>query len=209
MDKLEKKEQFICLNLKSFLASGEKIGSGENRLEKTLSAFSCPKNPDVEDFLHHNAIDFTKKQQSVTYLVFSAEDMDLVGYFAITMKPVVIQADEMSNATKRKLGRLSRYDEKTNGYTVAAYLIAQLGKNYSSNIKQRITGKSLMALALQELQKIQYSLGGLVVYLECEDKVALLQFYQEQNGFLRFGERITENPGETEPHRLIQLMNFL
>ena len=36
--------------------------------------FLVPKNPDVEYFLLHNAIEFTKKDQSITYLVFDAED---------------------------------------------------------------------------------------------------------------------------------------
>lgn len=127
----------------------------------------------------------------------------------MTMKPVTIQADGMSNSVKRKLSRLSHYDERDAGYHIAAYLIAQLGRNFNPKVTHPITGKRLMTLALQTLNEIQYSLGGLVVYLECEEKEKLLRFYQEQNHFKRFAERTTESVGETEPHRLVQLMSFL
>ena len=52
---------------------------GEDRLIQEISEFSCPRNPDVELFLKKNAIEFTKKNQSVTYLVFSLSSMNLVG----------------------------------------------------------------------------------------------------------------------------------
>ena len=42
-------------------------------LARVLSGFSCPKNQDVANFLKKNAVEFTKKSQSVTYLVFSGK----------------------------------------------------------------------------------------------------------------------------------------
>ena len=56
---------------------------------------------------------------------------------------------------------------------------------------------------------IQRQLGGLMVYLECEEKEPLLRFYQEQNGFRLFGERMTDEEKEGERHKLLQLLNFL
>lgn len=209
MDKADEREWFDCVNLKNYLVSETAVSGGENDIEKLLSTFSCPKNPDVETFLRKNAINFTKKNQSITYLVFSKEDTELVGYFSLTVKPVTIQTEGMSNTVRRKMDRLSHFDKAVGGYTIAAYLIAQLGKNYDAALRHSISGNMLLDMAIEVLQEIQYDLGGLIVYLECEDREALLQFYQEKNGFRRFGERITENPEETEPHRLIQLMNFL
>ena len=156
-----------------------------------------------------NAVEFTKKNQSVTYLVFSLEDMCLVGYFSITMKPVTVNVTGMSNSVKRKLSRLSRFDQSTDSYTVSAYLIAQLGRNYSDEVKYPITGKMLMDFAVDTLHEIQRQLGGLMVYLECEEKEPLLKFYQEQNGFRLFGERITEKDEIGNNHKLLQLLNFL
>ena len=209
MDRMPSEEQFVCVNIRDFLNPEETGGIGENDLKKILSDFSSPKNSDVESFLKKNAIEFTKKNQSVTYLVFSFEDMCLVGYFAITMKPVTVNAEGMSNSVKRKLSRLSHLDQSTGSYTVSAYLIAQLGRNYSEEVKYPITGKMLMNFAINTLNEIQRQLGGLMVYLECEEKEPLLRFYQEQNGFWLFGERMTDGEKEGRGHKLLQLLNFL
>lgn len=48
--------------------------------------------------------------------------MFLVGYFSITIKPVTVSVINICSSTKRKLARLSRFDEKTNNCTIAAYL---------------------------------------------------------------------------------------
>ena len=209
MDRMPSVEQFVCVNIRDFLNPEETGGIGENDLEKILSDFSSPKNSDVESFLKRNAIEFTKKNQSFTYLVFSLEDMCLVGYFSITMKPVMVNAEGMSNSVKRKLSRLSHLDQSTGSYTVSAYLIAQLGRNYSEKVKYPIVGKMLMNFAINTLHEIQRQLGGLMVYLECEEKEPLLRFYQEQNGFRLFGERMIDEEEEGERHKLLQLLNFL
>ena len=104
---------------------------GEKVLERILSDFFSLKNQDVESFLKECSIEFTKKHQAVTYLVFSTVTLDFVGYFSITVKPVIIKAGKLSNTSKRKLERISKYHGKKGTYTVASYLIAQFGKNYN------------------------------------------------------------------------------
>ena len=66
---------------------------GEDDLRQILSEFSCEKNQDVEDFLKRQAIDFTSKNQSVTYLVFATDDAQLLGYFALTIKPITVSGE--------------------------------------------------------------------------------------------------------------------
>ena len=39
--------------------------------------------------------------------------------------------------------RISELDEKSDTYTMSAYLIAQLGKNYTNGANEKITEKSL------------------------------------------------------------------
>lgn len=63
-------DKFFAINIRKYLALGDDHEAGEPALIQLLSGFSCPKNPDVEHFLKKNAIEFTKKNQSVTYLVF-------------------------------------------------------------------------------------------------------------------------------------------
>ena len=101
---------------------------GEEQLQKVLSEFLCSKNTDVERFLKEQSIAFTKKNQSVTYLVFSNEDAELVGYFTLTIKAISVNSDAFSNTMNRKIARVSELDETTGTYTLSAYLIARCGR---------------------------------------------------------------------------------
>ena len=42
-----------------------------------------------------------KKDQSITYLVFDAEDASLVGYFSLTVKPISVRASNISKTTAK------------------------------------------------------------------------------------------------------------
>ena len=180
---------------------------GKESLYDLLSDFFCPKNPDVEYFLLHNAIEFTKKDQSITYLVFDAEDASLVGYFSLTVKPISVRASNISKTMAKKLSRVSILDEETQSYTTAAYLTAQLGKNYSLPKEKRISGNILLGFALETIANLKYSLGGVMEFLECEDNEFLLSFYT-QNCFKPFDTRITASQNN-EPHTLHQLLKFI
>ena len=84
-------DKYFTVNIRAYLDKDEPTYIEEESLYDLLSDFSCPKNPDVEYFLLHNAIEFTKKDQSITYLVFDAEDASLVGYFSLTVKPISVR----------------------------------------------------------------------------------------------------------------------
>ena len=88
---MQSANNFIVLNIREYLDSTDKR-LGEEKLTELLSGFFCPLNPDVERFLKHQAIEFTKKHQAVTYLVLSPEDAELLGYFSITIKPLGVKA---------------------------------------------------------------------------------------------------------------------
>ncbi len=197
---------FIVLNIREYLENEDKR-LGEDILEKLLSEFSCPLNPDVERFLKEQAIEFAKKHQAVTYLVLSLEDAELLGYFAITIKPLVIKTETFSNTVKRKLARFSEIDENEQTYNLAAYLIAQLGKNFNDRVKGRITGQELLETAIMQTQLLQYQAGGMVAFVEADNKEKLLSFY-ENYGFKRFDTRHTVSD-EAEPHELVQLLKLL
>ena len=82
-------DKFFAVNIRKYLALGNDREAGEPALAEMLSGFSCSKNPDVERFLKKSAIEFTKKNQSITYLVFSKDNGELLGYFTITLKPLI------------------------------------------------------------------------------------------------------------------------
>ena len=199
-------DKFFSVNIREYLALGKDEEAGEPALVELLSGFSCPKNPDVERFLKKSAIEFTKKNQSVTYLVVSAEDVRLLGYFTLALKPLTIRGETVSNTTKRKLLRISELDEKSDTYTMSAYLVAQLGKNFSENGGKEITGEELIKLAWDKIKEIQYLGGGMVTFLEAENKERLLSFYRD-NRFSQFDTRQTS--GTDEPHELVQLLRLI
>ncbi len=139
--------------------------------------------------------------------MFSSEDAELVGYFAITIKPITVNAEPFSNTVKRKLARVSELNEQNHTYNLAAYLIAQLGKNYHNGANERITGEELLGLAVKQIQQLQYLAGGMVVFLKTSNEEKLLSFYEDR-GFQQFDSRLSETAGR-EPQELIQLLKIL
>lgn len=91
------RDNYTMINIREYLALGTDEEVGEPALVRLLSDFSCPKNLDVEHFLKKNAIEFTKKNQSVTYLVFSNDEGELIGYFSIALKPLTVRGETVSN----------------------------------------------------------------------------------------------------------------
>lgn len=203
---MQEVSKYTVFNIREYL-NGNNEELGEDDLRQVLSEFSCEKNPDVERFAKEQSIEFAKKQQSVTYLVFSTEDAELVGYFAITIKPITVNSESFSNTIKKKLARVSELNEQNHTYNMAAYLIAQLGKNYNNGANDRITGEELLGLAIKQLQQLQYLAGGMVVFLETLNEEKLLSFYQGK-GFQQFDSRLSESASH-EPHELIQLLKIL
>ena len=126
-------DDFLVLNIREYIKMGK---AGEDMLRQVFSSFKCEKNLDVESFLTEQSIDFTKKNQSVTYIVISPDN--------------------------------------------------------------------LLSIALGKVKELQYMVGGMVVFLESENKDRLLDFYEKQNGFKRFDTKVTKKYKENS-HTLVQL----
>ena len=90
---------------------------------------------------------------------------------------------------------------------MSAYLIAQLGKNYSENDGKMITGAELLELAWDKIKATQYMFGGMVTFLEAENEEKLLSFYRN-NRFSQFDIRQTASAAD-ESHELVQLLRLL
>ena len=188
---------FQQLNIRTLIKN-----NGENWVREKIKNFSCPLNPEIEKFLKKNAIDFTKKSQSVTYLVFF--DGELVGYFTLAIKPFVIGVNDIrSNSQRKKIERISRIDDKIQSYTMAAYLIAQLGKNYYHNLNEKISGKDLLGSALKVIERLQYDVGGMVAFVETEERKKLVEFYNRNYFFSLENKKITDS------NEFIQLFRLL
>ncbi|MBR1437510.1 MAG: GNAT family acetyltransferase, partial [Synergistaceae bacterium] len=137
-------DSLFSLNIREYLNSAN--AEDREALQRHITEFSCPPNPDIERFLKKNAVEFTKKHQSVTYLAFTRKEIPVfVGYFALTVKPFKVSLKDIpSNTWRRKIERVARFDEISRAYSAAGYLIAQLGKNYTDGVNEIITGSELL-----------------------------------------------------------------
>ena len=116
--------------------------------------------------------------------------------------------DRFSNTTKRKIARVSEQNIENGNYSLSAYLIAQIGKNYRDGINDKITGEQLLELAINKIKELQYMAGGMVIFLESENNDKLLHFYECENGFKRFDVKEVKSGTEKE-HTLIQLLKVM
>jgi len=166
---------------------------GETKTKEILKDYKCELNKDVEYFLKEKAIEFSKQDISRTYIVMSQYKGKnvIAGYFAITNKVTNIKKVTLSETKRKHLLKFAAYDKESKSYSIALPLIGQIGKNYNNDYNKLITGDILLKLACDKIKEAQELLGGRFVFLECEDKLKLEEFY-ESNGFVCFGKRNLE-----------------
>lgn len=198
---------FVQVNLAEMISE-----IGEDRVKAILSDFSCPLNKDVEFYIRDKAIVFAKQGWAATHLVFASykDTLVLVGYFTLVTKVIMIYKANMSKTLQKKISKFSQPDVSMKRYIMSALLIAQLGKNFNKGYDKLITGDELLKLACDKVKSIQTDVGGKFVYLECEDKPQLIDFYTS-NGFVNFGKRNLDKD-ETDVMSggyLVQMLRYL
>ena len=119
------------MNVQAINILDELKNNGEAKITEDLSSFSCKINPAIENFIKNRAIDFARRKLSITYIVIDSDDGQIIGYFALTHKAVLISNSKLSNTSRKKLERFARLDRATGDYMASAFLIAQFGKNYA------------------------------------------------------------------------------
>ena len=201
MDGKERFKKMSAVTTINLLDLVDAIGEGETK--NLLSDFSCSKNQEIENYVRKNALDFARRKISMTHLVIDDQGR-LAAMFALTHKAIEINGEGLSKTTRSKLQRFAELDETTDCFSVSAFLIAQFGKDDLAGYS--LSGDILMASALDVLTTAQRNVGGGVVYLECENRPRLLEFYQSShNGFRPFGQRFSEK----DQVEYIQLLRFL
>ncbi|MTI96808.1 MAG: N-acetyltransferase [Firmicutes bacterium] len=186
---------------------------GEDKVKAILSDFICPLNKDVEGFLRNKAIEFAKQGLSATHLIFAnyGGSTVLIGYFTLATKIATISRRCIrSNSMRKRINKFAQYDQSLKRYSLPMPLIAQLGKNFNNEYDKLITGEELIQFACDKVKQIQLDSGGRYVYLECEDKPQLTDFY-DKHGFVNFGKRSLEGD-EFELFQgryLVQMLKYL
>lgn len=183
---------------------------GEDRAKEILSEFSCPLNSDVEKFLKSTSIEFAKQRIAATHLLFCdyKGKLVLVGYFTVALKTFKVVKSCLSKTKQKQISKFGTYDSDTKSYNIPAPLIAQLGKNFTNGYNKLITGDELLSIACANVNECQLLLSGKIVYLECEEKQKLIDFY-ESNGFCKFGKRKLDKDEDVDGEYLCQMLKYL
>ena len=169
--------------------------------------------------MKNTAILYDKQHLSSTHLIFASykQDVQLAGYFTVAQKSFSISNNrkphtaKISNTLMKKLKKYGTYNSQSGRHTIPAPLIAQLGRNFScGDGKQKlISGNELLAAACDKVWEFQRAFSGKYVYIECEDKPKLIDFY-ERNGFLQFGTRLLdEDEKDLSGKYLVQMLKDL
>lgn len=190
----------------------KELGNERETVKRIVSEFSCPLNKDVENFLRDSAITFAEQGVANTHLVFASykDRPVLVGYYTLCLKTIRVANKSVSSNLRRRLNKFAAANPDTGAMYIVSPLIAQLGKNYANEYNKLITGDELLSMALDRVREIQRISSGKTVYVECEDKPRLLEFY-ESNGFVVFNKRMLERD-ETEVMNgqyLMQLLKYM
>ena len=197
----------VEINLRTYIEA-----VGDNEAKNQLASFLCPMNADVQEFLRVKAFEFSKQGITQTHLVFASYQSVpvLVGYYSLTNKVIIVRKSTLSATSAKKIAKFGTFNDQSHSYVVPAPLIAQIGKNYANGYNKLISGDILLALACNKVKQVQLDIGGKIVYLECEDKPKLLEFYA-RNGFCNFGKRMLDKDERNllNGEYLIQMMKYL
>lgn len=179
--------KFRKISLQSLL---KQIKDTEKIKENVLNTFNGRGESEVSDFLHNKSIDYEQRSLSSTYLIYN-DRSQLVGYFTISNKGLIISKESYEKLLKKQQKKLSFNGRKLeNGdYIINSFLLGQLGKNFNKNIleKDKIKGVELLTIAYNLLIEIKNLINVKYLWIECEDNKKLLDFYSN------FGFKLIEN----------------
>lgn len=190
-----KTEKFDCYSIPELLDKYD-----PNIIQKRLYDFRCSKNDEVQKYLLNNSIEFTKKHQAITYLVYDKKD-NLSAYFTLAIKPISINIDSLSNTSLNRILRISEVDNISKTVNPAAYLIAQIGKADDSDINI----DDIFEMVDYYINEFQNGCGGVVEFLESENNEKLINIYRNK-GFNTFNIRKSKSG---EERKLIQMYRLI
>lgn len=159
-------------------------GVGKETINRILSDFSCPLNPDVEYFIKYKAYDFERTGLARTYLVYSqattSDDPVLAAIYSLGQSCIEISKSLKTNMRRRMFG--TSYPI---GKNIKTLLVGQLAKNYTNNHNRNITGDLLMRLVFERIKEIHMIFPSVVTHIDCKDVPELRRYY-ERFGFSLF-----------------------
>ena len=160
----------------------------KERVEKILRNFKSIKENDIEFFLSNKAVQFENLAISSTHLLFN-ENRQLLGYFTIANRSLVLSKEELNTLSKTQQKKLSNSGSilRNGDLMTSSFLLGQLGKNYSDDVLNKVLGRDLLTSAYNLLLRIKELINTKYVWLECQNESRLINFYRN------FGFKLLEN----------------
>ena len=146
---------------------------GPERTQKVLSGFIC-ENEEVQEFIRDKAINQEERGLSRTILIFDENNGLLVGFYALSIKSLVLSGKLSSHKRKTYFGT-----SQTNGNVIPAILIGQLGKN--DVVDSEFTGSDLMSLIFGYIRNVDKLLPSVVSYVEHNGSKKLCKYYEKHD----------------------------
>lgn len=172
-------KELETLLLAKKLVKNEIYKNAECRVLNYLETFKCSKNPDVENYLHNKekALRLQKESVSRTYLFINTENEDIMAYFSLAIKPVIIKENHDITPTKKKKMNIKKED---NIEICSTFLIGQIGRadNYT---REDIDLKVILDYIFAVINKIRALIGGKIIMIEVEKEPKLIKRYEEFN----------------------------
>lgn len=109
-----------------------------------------------------------------------------------TIAFVAFLKDKAIEFAKKKLSITYLVTESEAGELLGYFMLAQFGMNFNVEIERRVSGAEPMDCVDEVLKRIEHQIGGAVVYLDCEDKENLIEFYENIAGYKQISERISK-----------------
>ena len=184
----------------------EKLKNDEFIKEKILKSFKSIEKNSIEDFLHNKAIDFEKSFISATHIIFNEKGSEVLGYFTLANKSLIIKKEKFEKFSKTQQKRFSQSGRilENGSCVVNSFLIAQIGKNYALKKDEQIKGMEILNIAYDLLYQVKKILNTKYIWLECEKNKKIISFY-EKFGFNLIKNIETENNLKT---MILRLDNF-
>lgn len=170
------------------------------KLSDFLGSFRCTRNLDIQGFITNpdRMLSFERQGITCSCLLVGAtgRDVQIAGYFTLTNKALSMEKaglTDLSKTFRRKIEKFRTHEQMESSSRAAILsacpLIAQLGRNdvYEKPFPP-VDGSMLLDTALELVSRDQRIIGGRFVYVECENKTALLEFYSRHQ-FHVFGNR--------------------
>lgn len=176
------------INLQNLLNKYEE--DDVNKILKTFKSISTSNNKnDIEIFLQEKALKFEKACISSTYIVCNNNIEEILGYFTIANRSLVLSKEELGTLSKTQQKKLSNSGTvlRNGDLMTSSFLLGQLGKNYSKDVLNKASGKDLLTSAYNLLLKVKELINTKYVWLECQGESKLINFYKN------FGFKPLEN----------------